>query len=347
MLYDQDAAQAQSSSSSSSQVDAFSRIMSSQLPRSLNTEGQQQGSGSQPEVQSEVFPTMPVPGSYNPRWDEEDPFSSRPAPQTETTNPWTTSAAPAPVPANPQTIVNVPFRIPFQRPPPLSGERLEEFNRRCVADGRPEYHDTSTTWYPELLNRQQRQNSQNSQNRQRLGLSSRNNSALSQVINRTSGYNYTNGTDGFGKPLPEGLTDFLHDAFHDPTVTAKELDDLLQNITPDMEIPERNRDGTPAGLKRSLYHHQELALTWMKKMEEGTNKGGILADDMGLGKTISTLALILSRPATTRPKVSDFPADFSIPQAFRLILLDESHSRPCLPHKAVGGRDQNQDQAFS
>jgi SNF2 family DNA or RNA helicase len=33
-------------------------------------------------------------------------------------------------------------------------------------------------------------------------------------------------------------------------------------------------------------------------MEEGTNKGGILADDMGLGKTISALALMLSRPST-------------------------------------------------
>ena len=32
-------------------------------------------------------------------------------------------------------------------------------------------------------------------------------------------------------------------------------------------------------------------------MEEGTNKGGILADDMGLGKTISTLALMVSRPS--------------------------------------------------
>ena len=40
----------------------------------------------------------------------------------------------------------------------------------------------------------------------------------------------------------------------------------------------------------------------MKSMEEGTNKGGILADDMGLGKTISTLALILSRPANDRAR---------------------------------------------
>jgi len=37
-------------------------------------------------------------------------------------------------------------------------------------------------------------------------------------------------------------------------------------------------------------------------MEEGTNKGGILADDMGLGKTISALALILTRPSQDRAR---------------------------------------------
>lgn len=37
-------------------------------------------------------------------------------------------------------------------------------------------------------------------------------------------------------------------------------------------------------------------------MEEGTNKGGILADDMGLGKTISALALMLSRPSQDRAR---------------------------------------------
>lgn len=36
----------------------------------------------------------------------------------------------------------------------------------------------------------------------------------------------------------------------------------------------------------------------MKSMEEGSNKGGILADDMGLGKTIQALALMVSRPST-------------------------------------------------
>jgi SNF2 family DNA or RNA helicase len=40
----------------------------------------------------------------------------------------------------------------------------------------------------------------------------------------------------------------------------------------------------------------------MKNMEEGSNKGGILADDMGLGKTIQALALMVSRksPDPTR-----------------------------------------------
>lgn len=32
-------------------------------------------------------------------------------------------------------------------------------------------------------------------------------------------------------------------------------------------------------------------------MEEGSNKGGILADDMGLGKTVQALSLIVSRPS--------------------------------------------------
>ena len=61
------------------------------------------------------------------------------------------------------------------------------------------------------------------------------------------------------------------------------------------------------------YEHQKLALTWMKSMEECTNKGGILADDMGLGKTISSLALMLSRPSSDRLcKVAFFPLS-SIP----------------------------------
>lgn len=136
------------------------------------------------------------------------------------------------------------------------------------------------------------------------GPSSGHASSLTDIITKTNMFDYTSGMDAYGNPLPERLSDFIQDAYHDPRVTEKDLDNLLQNIRPDMDIPEMNRDGTPAGLKRPLYPHQELALTWMKKMEQGSNKGGILADDMGLGKTISTLALLLSRPATTRPKTT-------------------------------------------
>ncbi|VUC30344.1 unnamed protein product [Clonostachys rosea] len=127
---------------------------------------------------------------------------------------------------------------------------------------------------------------------------------LSDIISMTSGYDYTNSLDAFGNPLPERLTSYINDMVHDTRVTEKELDDLLQNIRPDMEIPERDRVGTPEGLKGTLYHHQEIALTWLKKMEEGTNKGGILADDMGLGKTISMISLMLARPPTARPKTN-------------------------------------------
>ncbi|UKZ95079.1 uncharacterized protein TrAFT101_009929 [Trichoderma asperellum] len=127
---------------------------------------------------------------------------------------------------------------------------------------------------------------------------------LSDIINRTGMFDYINGLDELGNPLPSRIMDYINDSLHDPKVTEQELDDLLKNIRPDMDIPEGNRDGTPEGLKNSLYPHQIVALTWMKKMEEGTNKGGILADDMGLGKTISTLALMLSRPAKSRPKTN-------------------------------------------
>lgn len=121
---------------------------------------------------------------------------------------------------------------------------------------------------------------------------------LGDTIEKTSMFDYSTQLDADGNGLSDRLSNFLDYAYHDPNVSEKELDDLLQNIRPDMDIPAKYRDGTPPGLKSSLYPHQQLAVAWMKKMEEGTNKGGILADDMGLGKTISTMALMLARPPT-------------------------------------------------
>jgi len=117
-------------------------------------------------------------------------------------------------------------------------------------------------------------------------------------------FDFTNGLDTFGNPLPSRLANVLSDDTHESPVTGKELDDLLANIRRDVDIPEHNRGVGPPGLKYPLYRHQEVALAWMKQMEEGTNKGGILADDMGLGKTISTLSLMLSNQSKSRPKVS-------------------------------------------
>ncbi|OJD12574.1 hypothetical protein AJ78_06852 [Emergomyces pasteurianus Ep9510] len=81
-----------------------------------------------------------------------------------------------------------------------------------------------------------------------------------------------------------------------PETTKEELQQLLENIRPDQEL-DCNREGTPEALKFTLMEHQKLGLAWMKSMEEGSNRGGILADDMGLGKTVQAIALMVSRPS--------------------------------------------------
>ncbi|TPX13914.1 uncharacterized protein E0L32_005614 [Thyridium curvatum] len=119
--------------------------------------------------------------------------------------------------------------------------------------------------------------------------------SLASVINRTGLYDFENLTDGFGAPLPDNVQRYVEDIAGDTRKNDEEIRELLSNIRPDMEIPVEEREGTPEELRYALYTHQQLALKWMKDMEEGSNKGGILADDMGLGKTISTLALMVSR----------------------------------------------------
>ncbi|KAK5228275.1 hypothetical protein LTR72_002158 [Exophiala xenobiotica] len=88
----------------------------------------------------------------------------------------------------------------------------------------------------------------------------------------------------------------LRDQFTDPTKTKEEIEELLKQIRPDEEFSSKEVSEQPRALSATMMPHQMYGLTWMQKMEEGTNKGGILADDMGLGKTIQSIALILSRP---------------------------------------------------
>lgn len=130
--------------------------------------------------------------------------------------------------------------------------------------------------------------------------------SLAAVIERSSRIDFENMLDGDGYPLSSRLVNFLDDYVNDPRKTEEEIQQLLSNIRPDMEIPEEERGETPEAMKYSLYPHQQLALKWMTNMEEGTNKGGILADDMGLGKTISSLALMVSRQSSDNIKVCVF-----------------------------------------
>ena len=85
---------------------------------------------------------------------------------------------------------------------------------------------------------------------------------------------------------------------HDPAKTAEEINDLLNNIRPDEDIPDDLLVPTPEAMAVRLHKYQEMGLTWLKAAEESTNMGGILADDMGLGKTIQMLSLIVTRKST-------------------------------------------------
>ncbi|KAL2023563.1 hypothetical protein VTK56DRAFT_2171 [Thermocarpiscus australiensis] len=129
-------------------------------------------------------------------------------------------------------------------------------------------------------------------------------SSLAAAINRVNNYDFNAMVDADGNPLSSRLVGFLDDFVNDPRKTEKEIQQLLSNIRPDMDIPEEERGETPEAMKYPLYAHQQLALKWMTDMEEGTNKGGILADDMGLGKTVSTLALMVSRQSSDNVKTN-------------------------------------------
>ena len=109
-----------------------------------------------------------------------------------------------------------------------------------------------------------------------------------------------NAQDPANRDLVASFQDRIDYVSHDPTRTSAEIKSLLENIRPDEDLPPENREGTPEAMTYPLMEHQKLGLAWMKSMEEGSNKGGILADDMGLGKTIQALALMVGQRSSDR-----------------------------------------------
>lgn len=123
--------------------------------------------------------------------------------------------------------------------------------------------------------------------------------STADVINRSNGYNFMDLTDGSGNPLDARVLSIMQDINDDPRKSREEVEALLRNVHAGVEIPEEDREGTPDAMRYPLYAHQRVALTWMKRQEQGTNKGGVLADDMGLGKTISVLSLLVSHKSNS------------------------------------------------
>ncbi|EXJ68537.1 uncharacterized protein A1O5_08330 [Cladophialophora psammophila CBS 110553] len=99
-----------------------------------------------------------------------------------------------------------------------------------------------------------------------------------------------------GSPPSSGHPNSFGYGYREAAQTQEQLKELLQHIRPDEELTADQMPQQPPELKAVLMPHQLSGLAWMKRMEEGTNKGGILADDMGLGKTLQSIALMLERP---------------------------------------------------
>jgi SNF2 family DNA or RNA helicase len=133
---------------------------------------------------------------------------------------------------------------------------------------------------------------------------------LAELARRTAQYDWLSHTDEYGAPIPSRLSHVL-DRFDDDDGRNidEEIKNLLTGISGPQDFTDEEKAASPEQMKCTLYQHQLIALKWMQDIEdrgmEGKgNKGGILADDMGLGKTVTTLALMVTRPASDSIKTN-------------------------------------------
>ncbi|KAK5009181.1 hypothetical protein LTR28_002277, partial [Elasticomyces elasticus] len=109
----------------------------------------------------------------------------------------------------------------------------------------------------------------------------------------------------------------------------EDLNKLLDNIKPDVQIAKEQRIKTPWDMACELMEHQKIGLQWMMDMEKGTNKGGILADDMGLGKTVQALALILQNKSTDpRRKTTLIVAPVALMRQWKMEIQEKTKPGP-------------------
>ncbi|KAF5705550.1 DNA repair protein [Fusarium globosum] len=268
----------QPSGSQSSQNNAFTRLMNSQPALSTPLD----------DADDDLFR---IPGAYDARWD--DSSGAGPAfniPQRRMVPQY----IPVSTSSNHNAIKDDPDLIfagsVTRQPPTPSG-------RPILASGMN---------YPDLSRRHPGASPAGFWPNNYNSPGSSHSSELANLTRWSNGLDFVSGLDADGESINSRAMNVAREAvsFHTPLLDQGELDDLLKNISADMDLPKAGLGEAPEGLKRPLYPHQDIALAWMKKMESGTNKGGILADDMGLGKTISTLSLLLDRRASTRPKTN-------------------------------------------
>lgn len=149
-----------------------------------------------------------------------------------------------------------------------------------------------------------------------------------------------NPDDPANRALVESYTNRIDYVTHDPTRTAAEIKALLENIRPDEELPPENREGTPDAMTYALMEHQKLGLTWMRNMEEGSAKGGILGNlppqyvyrrkDCRANTTLQRMIWDSGRQVwASYPLMPQPPANLTIVQALALMVARRSEDRSC------------------